>query len=311
MSNFPQQRMGCLDFGPSGGPRPGGGRLLRTTLDAFVHGTSHANLKTPFQLSAWFTNNASLVMHLNSVSDGSILVVRADGTQLFRTNLPNLDGGYAVDEEYNLDIPVDLPSGYHTITITNAGADWFYLDWVRLNQVWPATYSGNWQPSPGAIGLSGPRESLLYVTAPGVSFPANATNGALPLVHAGTVILTNWPSGPWVAEWYNPATAVSLGLSEANAGNHALVLPMPDFTEDFAARLYPPPQLTPEGFDSTNGFRLRLDSETGGRYVIQESSNLVAWVSILTVTNTTGTSLLAAPPAVTHARSFFRAVTAD
>ena len=97
-----------------------------------------------------------------------------------------------------------------------------------------------------------------------VLFPANATNGALPLVHAGTVILTNWPSGPWVAEWYNPATAVSLGLSEANAGNHALVLPMPDFTEDSAARLYPPPQLTPEGFDSTNGFRLRLDSETGG-----------------------------------------------
>jgi hypothetical protein len=90
-----------------------------------------------------------------------------------------------------------------------------------------------------------------------------------------------------------------------------LVLPMPDFTEDLAALLYPPLRLTPEGFDSTKGFWLRLDSETGGRYVIQESTNLVEWASFLTVTNTTGTLLLSPPPTVTNARSFFRATKAD
>jgi hypothetical protein len=102
-------------------------------------------------------------MHLNSVSHGSIMVVLADNTQLFSTNLPNLDGAYDVDEEYNTDISVNLPAGKHIITITNAGNDWFYLDWVQLNQVLPATYAANWQPSSEAIGMRGSHESLLYV----------------------------------------------------------------------------------------------------------------------------------------------------
>jgi hypothetical protein len=279
-----------------------------STLDSFVQGVWHADLKTPFQLSAWLATNASLVMHLNSVSDGSIMVVLVDGLQLFSTNLPNLDGGSSVDEEYNLDIPVNLPSGSHIITITNAGADWFYLDWVQLNQVLPAAYSGNWQPSPDAIGLSGPRESLLYVVAPGVSFPANATNATLAVQHAQTVVLTNWPPGDFVAEWYDPPTAASLGLAQANTADGGLVLTMPDFAEDLAAIVYPPPRLTPLGFSSTNGFQFRLDSETGGRYLIQESSNLVNWVPFLNFTNTTGTSVLAVPSGETSPQSFFRAV---
>lgn len=284
---------------------------MELILNCFVHGTSHANLKTPFQLSAWFTNNASLVIHLNSVSDGSIMVVRADGTQLFRTNLPNLDGGYSVDEEYNLDIPVNLPSGYHIITITNAGADWFCLDWVRLNQVLPATYSGNWQPSPNAIGLTGPRESLLYVVAPGVSFPANATNATLPPQHALTVTATNWPSGPFVVEWYDPATSKFLGLGQASTVNHSIALSLPDFTEDLAAIVYPPPRLASDGFSPTNGFRFRLDSETGGRYLIQNSSNLVYWAPFQEVTNTAGTVMLADPGGGANARSFYRAAKAN
>ena len=56
--------------------------------------------------------------------------------------------------------------------ISNAGTDWFYLDWVRVEQVLPATYSNNWQALPEAIGLRGARESLLYFLAPGAAFPA-------------------------------------------------------------------------------------------------------------------------------------------
>jgi hypothetical protein len=302
---------GTMTSGRLAVPGPVAVGYSAAALDSFVQGIWHADLKTPFQLTAWFATNASLVMHLNSVSDGSIMVVRADGTQLFSTNLPNLDGASTVDEEYNLDIPVKLPSGYHVITITNAGDDWFCLDWVQLNQALPATYSGNWQPSPDAIGLSGPRESLLYVVAPGVSFPANATNATLPVQHAQTVTLTNWPSGPLVVEWYDPATAAFLGLAQANAADHTVVLSLPDFTEDLAAIVYPPPRLTPTGIDPTHGFEFRLDSETGGRYLIQESFDLVNWTPFLTFTNTTGAGLLSAPLALTNARSFFRAEKLD
>jgi len=292
-------------------PGPAAIGYSAAALDGFVHGIWHADLKTPFRLSAWLAANASLVMHLNSVSDGSILVVAVDGVQRFRTNLPNLDGGYAVDEEYNLDIPVSLPSGYHLITITNAGNDWFYLDWVRLNQVLPAAYSDSWQPSPSAIGLSGPRESLVYVVAPGASFPANATNAVLPVQHAQTVALTNWPAGPFVVEWYAPATAASLGLAQATTVDRGLVLSLPDYTEDLAGIVYPRPRLASLGLSSTNGFLFRLDSETGGHYLIQQSSNLVNWSAFLNVTNTTGTSVLAAPNSPIRAPSFLRAAKAN
>ena len=278
-----------------------------TTFDSFVHGQAHPELRAPFRLSAWLTNNARLVMHLNSVSDGSILVVRANGTELFRTNLVNLDGGYSVNEEYNTDVIVNLPSGKRLLEITNAGLDWFNLDWVRLEQVLPSTYPGNWAPSPDAIGLRGASESLLYLVAPGVSFPAGATNATLPLQHAQTVTLSNWPSANYFAEWYDPATATPLGLTQGATTNGLLVLPLPDVSEDLAAIVFQPPRLTALRFPSSNTFQLRLDSEIGGQYLIQSSSNLAAWGPWIDTNSATGPAVITGPGQTTNGNSFFRA----
>jgi hypothetical protein len=298
---------GTLTLGQLAVPGPQAAYYSATALESFVQGVWHPDLKTPFHLNACLTNNARLVMHLNSVSDGSIMVVSVDGNELFRTNLPNLDGAYTIDEEYNLDIPVNLPSGYHFIDITNAGTDWFFLDWVRLEQVVPAAYAGNWQPSPDAIGLQGAHESLLYVVAPGVAFPANATNAVLPVQRASTVTLTNWPTGGFIAEWYAPATAQFLGSTRATAANGGLTLPLPDFSEDLAGIIYAPPSFTPSGFSPANGFQFLFNSETGGRYLIQTSFDLSTWTPFLQVTNITGGSLLTSPYNSTNSQSFFRA----
>jgi hypothetical protein len=288
-------------------PGPQAASYSASALNSFVQGTWHPDLKTPFNLNALLTNNARLVMHLNSVSDGSIMVVRVDGLELYRTNLPNLDGGYSVNEEYNLDFPVNLPPGNHFIDVTNAGTDWFFLDWVRLEQVLPSSYAGNWAPLPDAIGLRGARESLLYVVPPGVSFPANANSASLPVQHATSITLSNWPAGVFATEWYDPATAAFRALTQAtnnSPGNLTLVLP--DYTEDLAAILYSPPTLTPLPFSQTNGFQFRLDSETGGRYVILTSLNLSNWIPWLILTNTTGTCVVSAPANTNLAPSFFR-----
>lgn len=298
---------GTLTPGRLAVPGPVAVGYSANALEGFVHGIWHSDLKTPFVLNAWLTNNARLVMHLNSVSDGSIMAVQVDGATLFSTNLPNLDGTYNVNEEYNLDIPVSLPAGLHSIAITNRGNDWFYLDWVRLEQVLPATYTGGWAPSAEAIGLQGPHESLLYVVAPGISFPANASTATLPIQHAQTVTLTNWPAGRFIAEWYDPATAAFLGTSQATARNGGLALALPDYAEDIAAIVYPPPRLTPLGISSTDGFQFELDSETGGHYLIQKSFDLVNWLPFLDLTNTTGTILVTDPSVGTNAQSFFRA----
>ena len=276
-------------------------------LESFVHGSAHANLKTPFQLSAWFSTNATLVMHLNSVSSGAIMTVAVDGVQKFSTNLANLDGGTTVDEEYNIDIPVSIPSGKHLVQIANAGLDWFYLDWVELTQLLPSTYSGNWQPSPAAIGLCGAHESLLYVVAPWVSFPASATNAVLPVQQAQSVTLTQWPQGTFTAEWYDPVSASFIGLTEATTTNSLLTVPLPAFSEDLAAIIYPLPKLSVLGFGSGNVLQLRLNSQTGGRYSIEQSTNLTDWTTLVSVTNVTGSDTFSAWPLNVGPLDFFRA----
>ena len=257
---------GAMPLGQLAIPNASVAEASASALNAFFQGTAHPDLRVPFRLSAWLTNGARLVMHLNSVSDGSVPVVRANGVMLYHTNLPNLDSGWTLDNEYNLDIPVALPAGNQLVEISNAGADWFYLDWVRLEQVLPAAYSNNWQALPEAIGLRGARESLLYVVAPGAAFPAGATNASLPVQTGQTVVLTNWPPGVCYAEWYDPATANRAGFSQAASTNGALSLPLPDFAEDLAGIVYPLPRLTALGLDPAGGFQFQLESETGGQY---------------------------------------------
>ncbi|HEY4952886.1 MAG TPA: DUF5060 domain-containing protein [Verrucomicrobiae bacterium] len=298
---------GGSSSGPLAVPNAVAASYSANALNAFVQGNGHPDLKTPFQLNAWFTNNAQLIMHLNSVSDGSIMTVLADSIPIFSINLPNLDGTYVVDEEYNTNISVNLPAGRHTISITNTGNDWFYLDWVQLNGVLPATYPGNWQPSPEAIGLCGPHESLLYVVSPAAAFPAGATSATLPVQHGQTVTMTNWPAGIFFAEWYDPASASFLGTTRAVTANGSLTLLLPDYSADLAGIVYPPPTLTALGMDHTHTFQMGFNSETGGRYSIEKSTDLSNWTTLLTVTNVQGTLSCPDPVTGTNAHAFYRA----
>jgi hypothetical protein len=288
-------------------PNTDAARYASSTLNNFVLGSWFPTLARPFALSAWVTNGARLVIHLNSVSVSAGLAVRLDGAVVWSTNLPNLDGLNEVNNEYNLDIPVNLPSGKHLVEVTNPAPGWCYLDWVRLEQVLAATYTGNWQPSPDAIGLQGPRESLLYVMAPGVSFSGADTNGALPLQQGQTVILTNWPAGSFYAEWYDPATGTNAGYSQATATNGSLTLLLPDFREDLAGIVYPPPLMKAAGIVPTNLFQFRLESETGGKYFVEKSLDLSAWAAFDTITNLTGVAILTDSLTATSPKTFFRA----
>jgi hypothetical protein len=288
-------------------PNADAARYASSTLNHFVLGSWFPTLVRPFALSAWLTNSARLVIHLNSVSVSAGLGVRVDGVMVWSTNLPNLDGLNEVNNEYNLDIPIALPSGKHLVEVTNPALGWCYLDWVRLEQVLPATFSGNWLPSPDAIGLRGPRESLLYVIAPGVSFSVVDTNGALPLQQGQMVILTNWPAGRFYADWYDPATGTNAGYSQAATTNGSLTLRLPDFREDLAGIVYPPPVLTATGMDNAGSFRFNFDSETGGRYLIEQSADLAIWTDYLNITNSLGTLPLVDETARMTARRFFRA----
>lgn len=300
-------RWGALLSGEVAVPNPGAASYSASALNSFVHGTTHSNLRIPFRLSAWLTNEARLIMHLNSVSWNSALVVRANGVQLYRTNLANLDGGYAVNHEYDADLTVDLPAGQCLIEILNAGGDWFHLDWVRLERALPATYTNDWQPPCEPIGLAGAREALLYVVAPGAAFPGGATEPTLPMQSGQSITLSNWPAGNYLAEWYDPATANRLGQTRATTSNTVLRLPLPDFSVDLAGILHPPPRLALPGYDANTGYHFALQSETGGRYQIESSTNLLQWQPLILVTNATGSMTLTDVSAPVLPQQFYRA----
>jgi hypothetical protein len=255
-------------------------------LNAFVHGSAHADLKTPFVLEAFLGTTASLVLHLNSVSSGAILSIRANGIEVLRRSLPNRDAGWQVNNEYNEDIRVALPTGRIRLEVRNVGQDWFYLDWVRFEGVLPAAYDPPWEPSPEAIGLQRPGEALLYVVNPSVSFPGQAKEPAPEPMPAARLVLTNRPPGAYRAEWFDPATGRSVGETRGSTADGALALPLPMLNDDLAGIVTPELRLHLEPAGSGRALRLAWDGDPERRYVVFSSSDLRHWKPLTNVPST-------------------------
>ena len=66
-------------------------------------------------------------------------------------------------------------------------------------------------------------------------------------------------------------------------------------------------KLTPIGFNPAGAFRFRFESETGGRYWIETSTNLTEWSSLLLLTNLGGTSVVTDVGAAQFPLKYYRA----
>lgn len=210
-----------------------------SVLGAFFHNTAHPELRNLCRISANFSSNARLVLHLNSVSDGAIMNVLVDGASVFTQSVPNTDASYAVNNEYNRDYAINIPAGKRLIEVRNTGADWYYLDWIRLEQVLPSTYANNWTESPVAIGVRNPAEALAYIVNPAANFPANATVATIPAMTGANIRLNNWPAGSYTAIWNEARNYQTLGKTTATTVNGILQLNLPAFREDIVARIIP------------------------------------------------------------------------
>ena len=288
--------------------RPISATWSSTYLNAFVHGTGHPELKTPFKVDAWLGTGAQLTLHVNSVSDGARVAVYRDNVKFYDVALPNLDGGYQVNNEYNTNLVVALPAGHHLIEVRNTGGDWFYLDWVRFEHVLPTDYPGGWQPSPVAVGLKGATESLVYVVSPQVSFPANATVANVETTHGTSLVITNLPPGRYQAAWSRPADGTFVGESPGVADGTRITFALPDYVEDLVGRIRPVTDVSlnsPE-WSEPGQFTARLHGPPGWRVSLESSLTLKDWMPLAVVTNSTGTVSWRDPDAVGAAR-YYRA----
>ena len=137
--------------------------------------------------------------------------VRANGVEKFRRALPNKDRGFLVNNEYNEDLVVDLPPGRQRVEIRNAGGDWFYLDWVRLEGVLPARYENDWRPSPAATGIRSGGEMLVHVVAPGFEYPAGATVTNPPPSMGAEIVVLGAPAGNYACVWFRTTDGLEAG----------------------------------------------------------------------------------------------------
>jgi hypothetical protein len=276
-------------------------------LGAFFHNTAHPELKNPCNISAWIGANGRMIMHLNSVSQGAIINVRVDGTSIFTQSVPNLDGGYAVNNEYNRDYTINLAPGKHLIAIRNTGSDWFYLDWVRLENVQPSAYLGDWTPSPVAVGVQQSTESTLYVLNPAANFPANATVSTIPALSNAVIRLTNWPSGTFNAIWYDAKTFAPLGGSSATATNKLLQLSLPEFREDMVGRVIPRNRISEIQIAPPGILNLTLSNPAPAHSVLQSTKDFSNWLAELPVPFST--QVVVVPFSGINERQYFRVTT--
>jgi hypothetical protein len=278
-------------------------------LNAFVHGTGHPELKVPLRVQVWLGAGARLVLHVNSVSDGARMGVLVDGVKVLDQNLPNLDGTYQVNNEYNRDYAVTLAAGKHLVEVRNLGGDWFYLDWLRFEQVLPAAYTGDWQPSPVACGLKGMRETLVYAVSPAASFPVQATNTVIDPWRGGAVVLTNQAAGRYQASWFDPATGAVVGESTGEVVAGVLSLRLPDFREDLfgRVRVVGEVRVEPVRWGGASGFEGRVVGPAERSYWIETWGGTGPWESLLLVTNVDGAATFADAGAARVSRRFYRA----
>ncbi|MHB9006557.1 MAG: DUF5060 domain-containing protein [Limisphaerales bacterium] len=282
-------------------------------LNAFVHGTAHPDLRTPFRLAARLAPDARLVLHLNSVSGGAVLRVLVDGVTVTNRALPNKDGQWEVNNEYDEDLIVDLPEGRHTLEVRNVGVDWFNLDWVRVDGVLPSAYTDDWQPSPVATGLGGPKYTLVYAVNPAASFPSGATNSVIQPWRGGTLQVKGLPAGRYRARWFDPQTAATAGETLGESDGTRLVLALPELVEDLAGRVERIEALTmvPGVLQPGGEFLSAVSGRPGEVYRVEASGDFELWSLLRWVTNLTGVAAFQdnADPAV--AGRFYRATLED
>lgn len=211
------------------------GQGANSTLNGYVQGTGKPEQRAPWRIQANVKAGARLILHLNSVSNDAVLAVRQNGREILRRALPNKDGGYERNNEYDEDIAVPLEAGRADIEVENPGGDWLYLDWARLEGVLPSEVRAGEVPLQ-AFALGDGASTLLWAVDADYAWPRGRAD-ALRVARAATATLPDLKGGAYRVRWWSPARAQVLGVQTVRAGQAGLKLSLPDFEGDIAAQV--------------------------------------------------------------------------
>jgi len=240
-----------------------------------------------------------------------VMNVLVDGVSVFTQSVPDKDGSTAMNNEYNTNYIVNITPGKHLIQVRNSttSGDWFYLDWIRLENVQPATYAGGWVPSLVSIGVKSGAEALLYVVNPAANFPVNATAPTIAPMTNGIIKLNNWAAGSWTAIWNDAKTFASVGKTTGITTNGVLQLAVPSFSEDLAVRIIPENRASISADSAQGNLTLQLGFPAAAHSTLESSADFFTWRAEIPLTFST--QLVSLPFNLNQSGQFFRVTTAE
>jgi hypothetical protein len=199
-------------------------------LSSVLWGSREPSAQRPLRLAVHAADNARLTVRVKDTTGEALLVGRVDDAEVWRAPF---DQAGAIDREFS----TPLAPGRHVIEIANAGTERINLASLRVAGLRPATFSGGWRYRPEAFGIRRGDRAALYVVAPAAVYPAGAIRYQLPAVVGESITLTGWPNGEFAAHWFDPETGREIARTGATASGGQLLLSLPEFSVDLAARI--------------------------------------------------------------------------
>jgi hypothetical protein len=133
--------------------------------------------------------------------------------------------------DYDEDLAVELPAGKHDLTFSNTDGDWLQIRSLRL-----PSYRSSRYPRVDGLALGSSRLILLWVHNPESTWrteldgrqphPLKALRAAVPAT-----------DGVWRVEWWDTFRGEILRRDRVRAAGGQLLLAIPDFARDVAAKL--------------------------------------------------------------------------
>lgn len=216
---------------------PASAALASRSFARFLHGSSKADVRHPIRLIAHLAEGAQIAVHVDSVSNGAMLVVKANGKEVLRRELPNKDGAWLVNKEYDETIRAPLPAGDGVlIELENPGEDWVNIEWIEVSGVRPAQ-TGPEGPPVFSTGIGTADRALAWILDRRYDWPAGATEATPSPCRGAKVTIRNLRDGEYAARWFDTKRGTFFASTFARSRGGRMTLPAPEFREDVAVRI--------------------------------------------------------------------------
>ena len=133
--------------------------------------------------------------------------------------------------DYDEDITIDVPAGSHVVAFANAEGDWLQIRSLRI-----PGYRSSRFPNVEVIGLESDALLLLWVHNLESTWRTEH-DGKTPSTLRSVRVRVPAREGTWSVEWWDTFKGQVVRRETVRTSSGALLLPVPDFATDLAARI--------------------------------------------------------------------------